>query len=60
MARVIRDGSGLLFAVLALAALGAGVVELRDHDYLAAALLLVTGIGVLRAAVELLRPTVGE
>lgn len=60
MARVIRDGSGLLFAVLALAALGAGIVELRDHDYLAAALLLVTGIAVLRAAVELLRPTVGE
>ncbi|MCA9605851.1 MAG: hypothetical protein KC619_09675 [Myxococcales bacterium] len=60
MARVIRDGSGLLFAVLALAALGAGVVELRDHDYLSAALLLVTGISVLRAAVELLRPTVGE
>lgn len=60
MARVIRDGSGLLFAILALLALGAGVVELRDHDYLAAALLLVTGISVLRAAVELLRPTVGE
>lgn len=60
MARVIRDGSGLVFALLALAALGAGVVELRDHDYLAAALLLVTGISVLRAAVELLRPTVGE
>ncbi|MCB9591807.1 MAG: hypothetical protein H6719_03650 [Sandaracinaceae bacterium] len=60
MARVVRDGSGLLFTVAALAALGWGVVELRDHDYLSAALLLLTGVAVLRAAVELLRPTVGE
>ncbi|MBX3275337.1 MAG: hypothetical protein KF729_34040 [Sandaracinaceae bacterium] len=60
MARVVRDGAGLLFVVVALAALGGGVAELRDHDYLAAGLLLLTGLAVLRAAVELLRPTVGE
>lgn len=60
MARVLRDGSGLLLVILALAALFGGVVELGGHDYLAAALLLLTGLAVLRAGVELLRPTVGE
>ncbi|MEQ8453665.1 MAG: hypothetical protein RID81_12010 [Sandaracinaceae bacterium] len=43
-----------------LGALGYGVVILREHDYLSAILVLVTGLAVLRAGVELLRPTVGE
>lgn len=60
MGRVLRDGSGFLLVVMALAALFYGVVELRAHDYLAAMLLLLTGLAVLRAGVELLRPTVGE
>ncbi len=60
MAGVVRDGAGLLLVGAALVALGFGVAELREHDYLASALLLVTGLAVLRAAVELLRPTVGE
>jgi len=60
MRRVLRDGSGLLLVVLAIAALFGGIVELGAHDYLAAALLLFTGLAVLRAGVELLRPTVGE
>lgn len=60
MARALRDGSGFLFVIVALAALLFGIAELRDHDYLAALLLLLTGLGVLRAGVELLRPTVGE
>lgn len=58
--RVLREGSGLLLVVLAFAALFTGVVELTAHDYLAAALLLFTGVAVLRAGVDLLRPTVGE
>jgi hypothetical protein len=36
------------------------VVQLRSHDYVAAALLVLTGLSVLRAGVELLRPTLGE
>jgi len=60
MGRALRDGTGLFLTVAALAALFYGVTELRDHDYMAAALMLVTGLSVLRGAVELLRPTVGE
>ena len=36
------------------------VLSLRAHDYVAAILLVVTGLFMLRAGVELLRPTVGE
>jgi hypothetical protein len=60
MGRAVRDGSGLVLVIVALAALFWGVVELGGHDYLAAMLLLLTGLAVLRAGVELLRPTVGE
>jgi hypothetical protein len=60
MGRALRDGSGLLLLAAALGALFWGVVQLREHDYLAAMLLLLTGLAVLRAGVELLRPTVGE
>jgi hypothetical protein len=60
MGRVLRDGSGLLLVLVALATLFGGVAQLRDHDYLASMLLLLTGLAVLRAGVELLRPTVGE
>lgn len=60
MARALRDGSGVLLVLAALGTLFYGVTRLRDHDYLAAALLLLTGLAVLRAGVEILRPTVGE
>lgn len=60
MGRVVRDGSGALLVGAAMAVLFWGVVQLRGHDYLAAALLIVTGLSVLRAGVELLRPTLGE
>lgn len=50
----------MLLTGLALVGLGGGVIELRGHDYLAAALLLGAGLAVLRAGVELLRPSVGE
>ncbi|MFK7992303.1 MAG: hypothetical protein AB8I08_40155 [Sandaracinaceae bacterium] len=60
MSRVLRDGCGLLLTVGAIGALLFGVAQLRDHDYLASGLMLVTGLAVLRGGVELLRPTVGE
>jgi hypothetical protein len=60
MGRAIRDASGLVLVLVALTALFGGVMQLRDHDYLASMLLLLTGLAVLRAGVELLRPTVGE
>jgi hypothetical protein len=60
MRRALRDGSGIVLVLAALAGLFFGVVELRERDYLASMLLLLTGLAVLRAGVELLRPTVGE
>lgn len=60
MSRGVRDTMGLLLTLIALGGLCFGVVELRDHDYLAATLALIAGLAVLRAGVELLRPTVGE
>ena len=60
MGRALRDGTGLALTVGAVAALFHGVAQLREHDYLAATLMLLTGLSVLRAGVELLRHTVGE
>ena len=60
MSRTLRDGTGALLVLSALVTLSLGIVELRGHDYVAALLLSVTGIALVRAGVELLRPTVGE
>jgi hypothetical protein len=43
-----------------LGALGWAVWELRTRDYVAAILLVVTGLSLVRAGAELLRPSVGE
>lgn len=56
----MRDGSGLVLTAASLGAIFWGVLQLHEHDYLAAMLMLLTGLAVLRAGVELLRPTVGE
>jgi len=37
-----------------------GVDAVRGHDYVAAVLILGTGLAVLRASVTLLRPSIGE
>lgn len=37
-----------------------GVSQLRAHDYLACIMLTLTGLSLLRAGVDLLRPSVGE
>jgi hypothetical protein len=60
MGRVLRDGSGALLVLAALAVLGYGIFELRRHDYVSAIVLVVTGLSLLGAGVELLRPTIGE
>lgn len=60
MGRIVRDGSGAFLLVGAIALLFWAVVQLRSHDYVAAVLLIVSGLSVLRAGVELLRPTLGE
>jgi hypothetical protein len=55
-----KDVVGLVLVVLALLGLGLGVREVTVRDYVAAALLLLTGVSTLWAGVGLLRPTVGE
>jgi hypothetical protein len=60
MGRGLREGSGTLLVVGALAALFYGVSMLRGRDYLACVILVSTGLSLMRAGVELLRPSVGE
>ena len=57
---LVRDASGALLVLAALAVLVLAVGDLRGHDYLAAILLVITGLALMRAGVELLRPSVGE
>jgi hypothetical protein len=58
--RAVRDASGAVLVLVSLGVLTYAVLSLRAHDYVAAILLVVTGLFMLRAGVELLRPTVGE
>lgn len=60
MSRLLREGSGFALLVLALAVLFVAVTELRGRDYLACIILVFTGIWLLRAGVELLRPSVRD
>ncbi len=60
MGRTLRDASGALLVLVSVGALFHAVLSLRDHDYVAAILMVVAGLSLLRAGVELLRPTVGE
>jgi hypothetical protein len=60
MVRGFREGSGTLLLLAALCTLGYGVNQLRARDYLACIILVVTGLSLMRGAVELLRPSVGE
>jgi len=56
----LREGSGGLLLLSAAATLFHGVLQLRGHDYVAAIVLVVIGLALLGAAVELLRPSTGE
>jgi hypothetical protein len=58
--RALRDGSGSVLVLLAIVTLSLSIWTLLDRDYLAAMLLSTVGLGVLRAAVSLLRPSIGE
>jgi hypothetical protein len=49
-----------LLVLASMAILTYAVLQLGAHDYVAASLLVFTGLSLLRAGVELLRPSVGE
>lgn len=44
----------------ALASLAVGVTHLRDQEFVGAILLMMTAVALVRAGVELLRPSMGE
>jgi hypothetical protein len=60
MGRSLREGSGVVLILAALVALFVGVSELRERDYLACIILTFTGLSLMRAGADLLRPSVGE
>ena len=60
MSRLLREGTGLGLVLVALGVLFQAVTELRGRDYLACIILVFTGIWLLRAGVELLRPSVRD
>ena len=60
MGRGLREGSGTLLLIAALALLFQAVSLLRARDYLACIILVLTGLSLMRAGVELLRPSTGE
>lgn len=60
MASGLREVIGAVLVLLALVTLFVGVTELRGHDYLACMILMFTGLSLMRAGAELLRPSVGE
>jgi len=57
---LVREAAGFGLVLAALAGLFQAVSELRGRDYLACIILVFTGIWLLRAGVELLRPSVRD
>ncbi len=60
MPLALRDVIGVVLVLAALVTLFIGVTQLRAHDYLACIILTFTGLSLMRAGAELLRPSVGE
>jgi hypothetical protein len=60
MGRSLREGSGTLLVLGALAVLYQAVSVLRGRDYLGCIILVMVGLSVMRAGVELLRPSIGD
>jgi hypothetical protein len=60
MGRGLREGSGALLVLSGLGVLFQAVLLLRARDYLASIILVSTGMPLLRAGVELLRPSIGD
>lgn len=56
----LREGSGALLIVAALFVLGIGIRHLRDQEFVGALLLISVSLALVRAGVELLRPSMGE
>lgn len=56
----MRELSGIVLLIAALAVLGYAVHRLGGHDYVATIILVLTGLPLLQAGVELLRPSIGE
>lgn len=54
----VRDGVGAVLVVVALGVLFQAIRELSGRDYLSAIVLVVTGLALVGAGVELLRPGV--
>jgi hypothetical protein len=60
MSRYVREGCGALLLASALLIMGLGVRHLRDQEFVGAVLLMLSGLTLVRAGVELLRPSMGE
>ena len=58
--KALREGTGFALLVGSLGVLWMGVSSLRGHDFVSAIVWVVVGLALLGAAIELLRPTVGE
>ncbi|MCS6798528.1 MAG: hypothetical protein NZ898_08355 [Myxococcota bacterium] len=56
----MREISGVAVLLVGLGALGAAVWNVRVRDWVAAILLMVVGLSLVRAASEMLRPSIGE
>ncbi len=60
MRRLLRELAGFVLLASALGVLFRGVLTFGRHDYVAALALVVVGLALLGAGVELLRPGLGE
>jgi hypothetical protein len=60
MVKHLREGIGALLILSALAVLGIAIRHLGDQEYVGAVLLVSSGLALVRAGVELLRPSMGE
>jgi len=60
MGHALREGCGALIVVGALSVLGYAIHSLQGRDYLACIILVLTGLSLMRAGVELLRAPQGE
>jgi uncharacterized membrane protein (UPF0136 family) len=60
MSRYLREGCGALLLASALLIMAIGVRHLRDQEFVGAVLLMLSGLTLVRAGVELLRPSMGE
>ncbi len=60
MGSALREVTGAVLVSAALFVLFYGVAELRARDYVACIILVLTGLSLMRAGVELLRPFLGD